>query len=67
MATFYAIDGAMDFVNGINSLTGIARSVGLLGLESDFSGLSSQASELSDEAPIFVSNLVDSLTDPLSS
>ncbi|MDJ0598883.1 MAG: S8 family serine peptidase [Crocosphaera sp.] len=61
MATLYAIDSATNIVYAINSLKGTAIPFGQLGLQSDFSGLSSDFTESSDEETLFASNLFDSL------
>ncbi len=61
MAVFYATDSATDSVYQIDSQTGTATLVGPLGFTSDFSGLSSDSSELSDEEPLFASNIFDPL------
>ena len=61
MAILYAIDSATNVVYGIDSLKGTARPVGQLGLESDFSGLSSQMSDTFEEETLLASNLSDPL------
>ncbi|MDJ0570609.1 MAG: hypothetical protein QNJ53_16410 [Pleurocapsa sp. MO_192.B19] len=57
MATLYAIDSATNIIYGIDSLKGTARPVGQLGLQSNFSGLSSELPNSSQEETLFASNL----------
>ncbi len=61
MAILYAIDSATNIVYGIDSLKGTAIPFGQLGLQNNFSGLSSDFTESSDEETLFTSNLFDFL------
>ena len=61
MAILYAIDSATNIIYGIDSLKGTTRPVGQLGLQSNFSGLSSELSNSSEEETLFASNLFDPL------
>ncbi|HHP7232716.1 MAG TPA: S8 family serine peptidase, partial [Xenococcaceae cyanobacterium] len=60
MTTLYAIDSATNIVYGIDSLKGTATPVGQLGLQSNFSGLSSDSSDSSEAETLFAANLFDS-------
>ena len=60
MATLYAIDSATNQVYAVDSLKGTTTLVGQLGLESNFSGLSTETSDNLTEKTLFASNLFNS-------